>query len=29
MRHYAFILRMCVLASLVLASMYMAAWKWR
>ena len=29
MRHYAFIFRIGVLASLVLASLYMAAWKWR
>jgi hypothetical protein len=28
MRPYAFILRTCVLASLVLTSMFMAGWKW-
>jgi hypothetical protein len=28
MRPYPFILRACVLASLVLTSMFMAGWKW-
>ena len=28
MRPYAFLFRSCVLASLVLTSMFMAAWKW-
>jgi hypothetical protein len=28
MRHYTFIFRACVLASLVLTSMFMAGWKW-
>jgi hypothetical protein len=28
MRQYAFILRVCVVLSLVLTSLFMAGWKW-